>query len=119
MYEIEESLKAMIAPACGAQFVGRITGSNRREFYFYGEEPGELDGAIQRALTRFADYGFEAGSKFDPDWEQYLELLYPSPTNLQRMLNRRVLEALAEKGDVHETPRPGGSLAAIRRRGFA
>lgn len=105
LFEIEESLKAMINPACGAQLVGRITAANRREFYFYAEEPGELDEALNRALAPFADYGFESGSKFEPDWEQYLELLYPSATNLQRMMNRRVLEALAEKGDVHETPR--------------
>ena len=105
LFEIEESLKAMINPACGAQLVGRITGSGRREFYFYAEEPGELDEALNRALTSFADYRVQSGSKFEPEWEQYLELLYPSATNLQRMMNRRVLELLAEKGDVHETPR--------------
>jgi uncharacterized protein DUF695/regulator of ribonuclease activity B len=106
LFEIEESLKVMITMACGAQLVGRITGSNRREFYFYGEEPGELDEALQRAMASFPDYRFQSSSELQPEWQQYLDLLYPSATNLQRMMNRRVLEALEEKGDVHETPRP-------------
>jgi hypothetical protein len=105
LHEIEESLNAMIPPVCGAQLVGRITGSNRREFYFYGEEPGELDAAVGRTMQAFPDYRFQSGSKFEPEWEQYLELLYPSASNLQRMMNRRVLDALGKNGDVHEMPR--------------
>ena len=105
LHEIEESLNSMIAPVCGAQLVGRITGSNRREFYFYAEEPAELDAAVERAMQPFESYRFETGSAFQPDWEHYLELLYPSATNLQRMMNRRVLDALEQQGDVHEVPR--------------
>jgi hypothetical protein len=105
LYEIEESLNSMVPPACGAQLVGRITGSNRREFYFYGEEPGELDAAIGRAMAPFPEYQVQSGSTLQPDWEQYLELLYPSASNLQRMMNRRVLDALEKGGDVHEIPR--------------
>ena len=105
LHEIEESLNSLVPPACGAQLVGRITGSNRREFYFYGEEPGELDAAVARAMAPFPDYSFESGSTFQPDWEQYLELLYPSASNLQRMMNRRVLDTLGQGGDVHEVPR--------------
>jgi hypothetical protein len=105
LYEIEESLNSMIPPVCGAQLVGRITGSNRREFYFYGEEPGELAAAVERTMKEFPDYRFQSGSKLEPEWEQYLELLYPSASNLQRMMNRRVLESLEKHGDVHEIPR--------------
>jgi hypothetical protein len=105
LHEIGEALDSMISPVCGAQLVGRITGSKRREFYFYGEEPGELAAAVERALKRFEGYKYESGSTFQPEWEQYLELLYPSESNLQRMFNRRVLQTLAGSGDVHEVPR--------------
>jgi hypothetical protein len=105
LHKIEESLNSMIPPMCGAQLVGRITGSNRREFYFYGEEPGELETAAERAMKAFENYGFQTGSAFQPEWEQYLGLLYPSASNLQRMMNRRVLDSLAQQGDVHEQPR--------------
>jgi hypothetical protein len=105
LHEIGEALNGAVSPACDGQLVGRITGANRREFYFYAAEPGELDAAVVRALQRFDTYKFETGSKFDSEWEQYLGLLYPSDSNLQRMFNRRVLESLAENGDVHEVPR--------------
>jgi hypothetical protein len=55
-------------------------------------------------MKNFAEYTYETGSTFQPEWEQYL-MLYPSETNLERMQNRRVLEALAEEGDAHEVPR--------------
>lgn len=105
LHEIGAALDAMVAPVCGAQLVGRITGANRREFYFYASEPGELDAAVARAMNGFPDYKHECGSTFQPDWEHYLELLYPSDSNLQRMFNRRVLESLAANGDVHDIPR--------------
>ena len=103
--EIGESLDANIATGCGAQLVGRITGSGRREFYFYAEEPGPLDQAVSLAMRAFDGYVHECGSTLEPEWDQYLNLLYPSDSNLQRMYNRRVLEALAAQGDSHETPR--------------
>jgi hypothetical protein len=105
LHAIGEALDALIAPSCGAQLVGRITGAGRREFYFYAEEPGPLDEAVRNAMKNFASYQHEYGSTLEPDWDQYLNLLYPSASNLQRMFNRRVLESLEEHGDVHETPR--------------
>jgi regulator of RNase E activity RraB len=105
LHEIGESLEALISATCGAQLVGRITGAGRREFYFYATEPGELDAATANAMQRFDTYKYETGSSFQPDWDQYLNLLYPSESNLERMQNRRLLEALEEEGDVHEVPR--------------
>ena len=103
--QIGDALEAMISPACEAQLVGRITGAGRREFYFYGAEPGGLDHAAAHAMKAFEGYSYQAGSTFQPEWDHYLRLLYPSETNLQRMQNRRLLDALAREGDVHELPR--------------
>src|SRR5687768_17168109 len=61
LHDIGDALSATIAPACGAQLVGRITGAGRREFYFYGEEPGPLDEAVGRAMSGFASYVHECG----------------------------------------------------------
>ena len=105
LHEIGEALDTHVSAACGAQLVGRITGGGRREFYFYGEEPGPLDQAVSQAMKAFGEYQQECGSSLEPEWDQYVNLLYPSDTNLQRMFNRRVLETLAERGDSHETPR--------------
>jgi regulator of RNase E activity RraB len=105
LHAIGAALDATISAICAAQLVGRITGGGRREFYFYATEPGELDAATASAMRAFEDYKYEIGSSFQPDWEQYINLLYPSESNLERMQNRRLLEALAEQGDVHELPR--------------
>ena len=99
------ALDKVVSANCDAQLVGRITGAGRREFYFYAAEPGELDTATATAMQAFETYKYETGSGFQPDWDQYVNLLYPSQSNLERMQNRRLLEALASQGDVHELPR--------------
>lgn len=99
-----EALDAAIAPTCGAQLVARVTGTGRREFYFYATEPGELQAAAASAMKGFEGYQHEFGSTFQPDWDQYFSL-FPSDTNLERMQNRRLLEVLAREGDVHTVPR--------------
>jgi regulator of RNase E activity RraB len=104
LHEIGEALDSLVSATCGAQLVGRITGTRRREFYFYAAEPGELTHSVAAAMKAFPHYKYETGSTFQPEWEQYLTL-YPSDTNLERMQNRRMLESLAEQGDVHELPR--------------
>ena len=101
---IGEALESVISATCGAQLVARVTGSGRRELYFYATEPGELQSASASAMKSFGDYQFEFGSTFQPDWDQYL-MLFPSASNLERMHNRRVLQELAQQGDVHALPR--------------
>jgi hypothetical protein len=102
--EMGTALDASISATCGAQLVARVTGTGRREFYFYAEEPGELQAAATSALNSFDGYTHEFGSTFQPDWDQY-RMLFPSESNLERMQNRRLLESLAQQGDVHEVPR--------------
>jgi regulator of RNase E activity RraB len=104
LHAIGEALDSTISATCGAQLVGRVTGNGRREFYFYAAEPGELTTAVSAAMANFPGYRHECGSTFQPDWDQYFTL-YPSESNLERMQNRRLLEALAADGDVHELPR--------------
>jgi hypothetical protein len=102
--EIGTALDASISATCGAQLVARVTGTGRREFYFYAAEPGELQAAAASAMNSFEGYAHEFGSTFQPDWDQY-QMLFPSESNLERMQNRRVLEDLAQQGDVHEVAR--------------
>ena len=103
--EIGDALDAAISATCGAQLVARVTGGGKREFYFHAAEPGPLAEAAAQVMKAFGGYAFECGSVFQPEWDHYLGTLYPSDTNLQRMQNRRLLEALAGEGDVHELPR--------------
>jgi len=100
LFKIEDALTAQVSRTCRAVLSGRITTEGWREFYFYGEaKDGFADGA-STALAGFEGYRFDTGEQEDSLWEQYLNVLYPSPEDLERIKNRDVLDVLVDKGDV-------------------
>ena len=100
LYKIEDALNLCVSRACTAIPCGRITTEGRREFYFYGETKDGFRKAVGQALTGFDGYRFDGGEQEDSLWEQYLNVLYPSPEDLQRIANMDLLDVLVEKGDV-------------------
>jgi Regulator of ribonuclease activity B len=56
-------------------------------------------------MASFDGYKFDIGEQEDPSWNQYLNVLYPSPENLERIANMDLLDRLVEKGDVLAVPR--------------
>jgi uncharacterized protein (TIGR01619 family) len=105
LFKIEDVLDSSLARNCRAIPCGRITTAGRREFYFYGETREGLGDAVATALASFHGYKFDLGEHEDSLWEHYLDVLYPSPEDLERIKNRDLLEVLAEKGDVLTTAR--------------
>ena len=105
LYEIEDALFSSLSGACQAIPCGRITTDGRREFYYYGEKSEGFRDAVQEAMTSFKRYRFELGEQEDPRWEQYLNVLYPSPQALQRIANMDLLDVLAKRGDIHTVAR--------------
>jgi len=102
---IEDYLESILAERCDAVLSGLITTEGRREFYFYGKNSPELEAAIRESLREFDGYKFDLGEQRDPDWNQYLNVLYPSEEDFQRLGNRKVLETLTLKGDKLEVAR--------------
>jgi regulator of RNase E activity RraB len=100
LFKIEDALDLHVSRSCGAIPCGRITTEGRREFYFYGETKDGFADAVAAALAGFNGYKFDSGEKEDSLWEQYLDVLYPSPEDLERIKNRDVLDVLVERGDV-------------------
>lgn len=100
LFKIEDALTANLHQQCGAIACGRITTQGRREFYFYGETKAGLKDAVANALRPFDEYRFDTGEQEDSLWEQYLNVLYPSAEEFERIKNREVLEVLANHGDV-------------------
>ena len=96
---IEDELAKQLKTACEAIEVGRITTDGRREFYFYGGSSAGFENAAQQVLCGFKGYKSDLGSQEDPEWSQYLNVLYPSEEDMQRIMNRRVLENLRKYGD--------------------
>jgi len=105
LYRIEDALNASLAQEFSAIPCGRITTEGRREFYFYGEKKDGLEAAVKRALSEFEGYQCDVGDKFDPSWSQYLDVLFPSPEDFQRIGNMDVLDLLKRQGDVHSVSR--------------
>lgn len=105
LIRIEEKLTEILESRFNAILSGRITTDGRREFYFYGSHCDAFDSAVVDALALFPGYEFNSGFQKDPEWKQYLEVLYPSDENLQRIKNRSVLDVLERKGDTLEAPR--------------
>jgi regulator of RNase E activity RraB len=105
LYRIEDALTACVARTCQAILSGRITTNGRREFYFYGETKDGFRKAVREALSGFDGYKFDAGKQEDSSWNQYLNVLYPSLEDLERIANMDLLDELVKKGDVLTVPR--------------
>lgn len=105
LIKIEEKLKGTLESKFNAILSGRITTDGRREFYYYASHSDAFESAVADALALFPSYEFDSGFQKDPEWKQYLEVLYPSDENLQRIKNRSVLDVLERKGDTLEAPR--------------
>src|SRR5689334_12565408 len=97
--EIEDARTPTIERALTARSVGRITGSGRREFYFYATTSDGLESTVAGTMSAFPEYPVDIGTQPDPEWSQYLDLLYPGALDLQRIKNRHVLDALRKHGD--------------------
>jgi hypothetical protein len=102
---LEKKLLAVVDKRHLAVYVGRITTQCRREFYFYMAKEVELAPAAREALMDFPDYEVDTGSQRDPEWRHYLEVMYPSPMELELIKNSQVREALAGENDLHFVPR--------------
>ena len=69
-------------------FAGTITTQGRREFYFYTDENFKFEDKIEEFVGEEATYVFQTGEKMDSDWEQYLDVLYPSENQIKQIFER-------------------------------
>jgi len=102
---IEDALLKGLASTCEAIEAGRITTDGHREFYFYGSSANGFEKAIRAAMRNFSAYKFDLGKQYEPDWDQYRNVLYPSEENMEHIKNMDVLEVLEKHGDTLESVR--------------
>lgn len=105
LIEIEEGLDANLAQAQDGQFVGSTTYNGERILFFYLAKQEGTEAVIQEGFKDFPDYHWRHTLLEDPDWQGYLDFLYPSEEEMQVLQNERVLHHLKEAGDTLETPR--------------
>ncbi len=103
--EIDDAICTAIDKSLKSKFAGRTTSAGMRTYYFYVSDVKKFEKIVAQAMLNCPDYEYETGHRDDAPWRIYREFLSPSPADRQRMANRRVLNALAERGDAHEIPR--------------
>ena len=96
---LEDDLEETMRARMGAVYIGRITHSGLREFYFYASGSQGMLQAAREVEKRHPEFKLEAGSAPDNKWDQYLQVMYPAPDVLRSMHNQKVLAALQEHGD--------------------
>ena len=105
LFLIEDALNHQITRECGAITPGRITTRGTRQFWYYAKTKENFRTAVDIAMKGFPRYRFQVAEKQDPEWEYYLQALYPSREELERIKNRDLLEVLTEQGDTLTLPR--------------
>ncbi|MCX6074934.1 MAG: DUF695 domain-containing protein [Campylobacterales bacterium] len=60
-------------------YVGKITSNGVMTFIYYLKYDFEWSNVVQTAMKEFPEYRYEFGSKMDPEWEIYNQLLFPTP----------------------------------------
>lgn len=99
LVELDDHITAALTRSARARYVGRSTSGGCRDFYFYVGDPASWAKRVAKAFDAFPEYQHKAGSRRDQRWKTYLEFLYPSGEDMERIQNRRVCDALQESGD--------------------
>ncbi|OKS86169.1 DUF695 domain-containing protein [Mucilaginibacter polytrichastri] len=97
--DIEDRLVDFMTEARKAIFAGRTTSNGSRDFYFYVGDTMLIDKTISEAMVAFPGYEYDFGTNEDTDWKCYLDFLYPLPSQMQSIQNRRVINSLEKNGD--------------------
>ncbi|KAA3437885.1 DUF695 domain-containing protein [Rufibacter hautae] len=103
--EIEDLLADIFETGLEAVFVGKTLNGGFRKFYFYAREVLMVEHYLTEVAEKFPQYSFEAETWEDPEWETYLEFLFPEPGDFQKIQNLKVLRNLEENGDNPEVIR--------------
>lgn len=97
--DIEDTLVTKVTSKHNSIYIGRLTSAGHRDLYFYFGDTMFYEKTISEVMVAYPKYEFEYGSKEDKEWSGYLEFLYPTPTQMQTIQNRRVIDQLEKNGD--------------------
>ncbi len=102
---VEDALERVAGKELRGRYVGRITSGGMVVFFCYVPNATIAKERINAALPAFSDYRFQLNAKADPEWKDFFKILYPTPEELQGLMNDGVLRNLEEHGDQHSVPR--------------
>jgi regulator of RNase E activity RraB len=93
------------AANAGFIYVGRLRTAGDWQMAFYAAA-AKQDALEEIVARERGERGYRIGSKEDAAWEYYDDFLMPDAERWQWIMDRRVVEQLAEAGDQHALPRP-------------
>ncbi len=87
LIEYEDLIEKVISNS-EINFIARITTNGMRKFYFYCANNYDFDTCVNQIVDLNPDYQYQHGSKNDPTWSQYKNILYPSKRDLKKIYDR-------------------------------
>lgn len=102
---IENKLVQALGDKLNAAYAGRYTQNGKRDYYFYSADTLNYRQYVLNAAGLYAFGRCKMMAKADAKLENYFSVLYPSEKEMQRIYNRRMLDRLAEAGDLVTAPR--------------
>ena len=106
MYALQDALVQTLGAEVRAIYLACLSNDGYREHFF--QLPARADGraVVAKVESELGGYELEAFTEDDPEWRYYHEFLWPDTRSMQYLMDRRVVQSLAEHGDRHSVPRP-------------
>lgn len=102
---LETRLIETLQQNVNAIYTGRYTSNGKRDFYFYSNDTSNIISHVSGVMDAYPRYPVKTIIKTDTELSNYLNVLYPTQSELQRIYNRRMISRLAKAGDELTAPR--------------
>lgn len=99
LYSIEDKLIELLNSTTKYIYIGRTTKNNFIKFYYYSKEQIDTKKMETNLHSQFSSYEIKVTNKEDANWDLY-KSLYPTPLQNEKIQNAKVVQQLANQGDV-------------------
>jgi hypothetical protein len=96
---LENELEQLLSESNGAIYVGRYTQRGLREFYYYLLDTVDAAARCAEVMSAYPRFNWLVKNVYDRNWSHYMEVLYPSAREMEKMENMRMITTLQKKGD--------------------
>jgi hypothetical protein len=106
LYGVSDTMKAITDALVANHAAGTFSYQCQRTDYYYIADTNGVRKAITQAFEAlFPNYSYTIKLQPDPNWQAYLEFLYPNEVSFEYMQNEKVILALQKAGDKLQKPR--------------
>lgn len=107
LQSIDDALVRQVSFLGKTTFAGNWTHNCERLNYFYLQDSMDVRFSLQTFYKdNFPEFKYYINIRHDPEWQGYLQFLYPNEIILEQLNVSKVLHQLAEGGDKKEKERP-------------